>query len=88
MRLEAIMTRRVVGIGLQEAATTAWSHMQRERIRHLVVLDGKRLVGVLSERAVRERDDDTAPVSVSAAETPCIGVGCLSSAPGAPTMVP
>jgi predicted transcriptional regulator/ribosome-associated translation inhibitor RaiA len=44
------MTTEVVSIGPGEAANTAWSRMNREGIRHLVVTEGKRLLGVLSER--------------------------------------
>jgi len=50
MRLDEIMTVRVVAIGPEEAANAAWLRMQRGRIRHLVVIDGARLVGMLSER--------------------------------------
>jgi CBS domain-containing protein len=50
MRLEEIMTSRVVTIGPDEPASTAWSRMERERIRHLVVVESGRIVGVLSER--------------------------------------
>jgi CBS domain-containing protein/ribosome-associated translation inhibitor RaiA len=50
MRLEEIMTTRVVTIGPAEPASAAWSRMERERIRHLVVVDSGRIVGVLSER--------------------------------------
>ena len=50
MRLREIMTTEVVSIGPDEAANTAWSRMDREGIRHLVVTEGKRLLGVLSER--------------------------------------
>jgi CBS domain-containing protein len=50
MRLSEIMTTEVVSIGPDEAANAAWSHMERESIRHLVVTEGTRLLGVLSER--------------------------------------
>jgi len=50
MRLDEIMSVRVVAIGLDEPAGAAWLRMQRERIRHLVVMDGPHLVGVISER--------------------------------------
>jgi CBS domain-containing protein/ribosome-associated translation inhibitor RaiA len=50
MRLREIMTTEVVSIGPDEAANSAWSRMDREGIRHLVVTEGKRLLGVLSER--------------------------------------
>lgn len=44
------MSTEVVTIAPDEAADAAWSRMQREGIRHLVVIEGKRLLGVLSER--------------------------------------
>ncbi|HEX5958741.1 MAG TPA: CBS domain-containing protein [Hyphomicrobiaceae bacterium] len=50
MRLQEIMTTDVVTIGPDEAARTAWSRMERARVRHLVVAEGKRVLGVLSER--------------------------------------
>jgi len=50
MRLEELMSVRVVAVGPEETAGAAWLRMQRERIRHLVVIDGPRLVGMLSER--------------------------------------
>jgi CBS domain-containing protein/ribosome-associated translation inhibitor RaiA len=50
MQLREIMSTRVVTIGPEEAASEAWTRLRRGRIRHLVVMDAKRLVGVLSER--------------------------------------
>ena len=50
MRLSDIMRNRVVTIGPDEAASAAWTRMRRRGIRHLVVMDGTQLVGVLSER--------------------------------------
>jgi CBS domain-containing protein len=49
-RLRDIMSTRLVTIGPKEAASEAWTRMRRRRIRHLVVMEGGRLVGVLSER--------------------------------------
>jgi CBS domain-containing protein/ribosome-associated translation inhibitor RaiA len=50
MRLREFMTTEVVSIEPDETANDAWSRMEREGIRHLVVTEGKRLLGVLSER--------------------------------------
>lgn len=50
MRLQEIMNTEVVTVGPDETAGVAWSRMQRRGIRHLVVTDGARLLGVLSER--------------------------------------
>ena len=52
MRLEDIMSKRVVTIGPEEDAAVARRRMQRERIRHLVVVDDGQVVGVLSARDV------------------------------------
>ena len=48
--IREVMSTRVITIGPKEAATEAWTRLRRGRIRHLVVMDGRRLVGVLSER--------------------------------------
>lgn len=56
MRLGEIMTENVTTIGRDEAASRAWSRMRDRRIRHLVVMDGGRVVGVLSERDLGGRD--------------------------------
>jgi len=50
MRLQEIMSTDVVTIGPNESAESTWQLMQRHRIRHLLVIEGRRLVGVLSER--------------------------------------
>ena len=48
--IREIMGTRVATIGPREAASEAWTRMRRRGIRHLVVMEGPRLVGVLSER--------------------------------------
>lgn len=50
MRLVEIMNRRVVATGPSEKTEHAWSVMRTKSIRHLVVMDGKHVVGILSER--------------------------------------
>jgi CBS domain-containing protein len=50
MRVDEIMTKPVVSIGPEEPASVAWPRMEREHIRHLVVLDHGWLVGVVSQR--------------------------------------
>jgi CBS domain-containing protein len=49
MQLREFMKTRVVTIGSEEPASVAWSRMRGRRIRHLVVTDDARVVGVLSE---------------------------------------
>lgn len=50
MRLGEIMTREVKTIHPGDSAEDAYQRMRLHRIRHLVVMDGKRVVGVVSER--------------------------------------
>jgi CBS domain-containing protein len=50
MRLQEIMNRKVVTVGPDETADAAWSKMRRNRIRHLVVVKGARLEGLISDR--------------------------------------
>lgn len=52
MRVEEIMTTDVVTISPDETAGTAWSRMEREGVRYLLVLEGERVLGVLSRRNV------------------------------------
>lgn len=50
MRLQEILTRGVVTISPEDTAESAWLQMRRKRIRHLVVTEGAKLVGVVSDR--------------------------------------
>lgn len=50
MRLMEIMTTDVRTAAPQEDAEKAFQRMRTQRLRHLVVMDGRRVVGVLSER--------------------------------------
>lgn len=58
MRLEAVMSRSVRKITVQESAEAAWKLMQRERLHHLVVFEGNEVVGVLSERDLGGKHGD------------------------------
>ena len=50
IRLRDVMKTRVESVSPRETAEAAWDHMRTRRIRHLVVLDGARVVGVVSDR--------------------------------------
>ncbi len=50
MRLGEIMTREVKTADPRESAEDAYRRMRLHRIRHLVVMEGKRVVGIISER--------------------------------------
>jgi len=53
MRLRDIMKTRVETISANESAEAAANRMRSARIRHLIVRDGKKIVGVVSDRDIR-----------------------------------
>jgi CBS domain-containing protein len=59
MLLRDIMTTNLISIGPDETANAAWSRMEHERIRHLVVLEEGRLVGILSIRDLGGRKQES-----------------------------
>jgi acetoin utilization protein AcuB len=50
MRLDEIMSTKVRTVGPDQSAARAWSQMQEHGIRHLVVAERRKVVGVISER--------------------------------------
>lgn len=50
MRIKDIMTKTVWSIAPDASAEVAWHQMQKRRIRHLVVIESSRVVGIISER--------------------------------------
>ena len=48
MRMNEIMTSPVETVSPSESAELAWGRLKRGRFHHLVVVDGKRVVGVIS----------------------------------------
>ena len=56
MRLQEIMSTPVVAIGPDETASAAWRRLEQKRIRHLLVTDRGRLLGVISERDLGGRE--------------------------------
>ncbi|MEW5852738.1 MAG: CBS domain-containing protein [Myxococcota bacterium] len=85
MKARSAMTRDVVCIAPANDLDAAWELMTRLRMRHLVVLDGNRLVGVLSDRDVliRARQEEgtimVPSIPVAHAMTPR-PITCLPSA--------
>jgi len=57
MRLRDVVTADVITIGPHETARAALEEMRRHRIRHLVVVDGASVVGILSERDLGGSDE-------------------------------
>lgn len=61
MRLKDFMSRDVETITMDETVEAAYQKMRRRAIHHLVVMDGKNVIGVVSQRDVnafsaRERE--------------------------------
>ncbi len=52
MQLKEVMSTRIETASPAESAAAAMARMRQSRIRHLVVRDGRRVVGVLSDRDV------------------------------------
>lgn len=50
MRLGEIMTTTVETVQATDTAEAAWQRMRQRRIRHLVVMEGREVVGVASAR--------------------------------------
>jgi CBS domain-containing protein len=50
MRVQEVMSTNVKTVGAAVPADDAWRQMRAERIHHLVVLDGKAIAGVISDR--------------------------------------
>ncbi len=68
MRIGDVMTARVETIAPTESAEDAWQRMRELGLRHLVVVEGKKIVGVLSDRDLR--DAERARKSASELMTP------------------
>ena len=50
MRVHEIMTKAVRAVAPDLEAEVAWQQMQQEHIDHLVVMQGRRVIGVISNR--------------------------------------
>jgi acetoin utilization protein AcuB len=50
MRVQDVMTRAIQTISADASADDAWNLMRTQRIHHLVVTEGPRTVGILSDR--------------------------------------
>ena len=50
MRVEDVMTRGIRTVAPDTSAEDAWNRMRTQRVRHLVVTEGSRIVGILSDR--------------------------------------
>ena len=79
MQLKEIMSTRIQTVSPTDSAAAAIARLRRSRIRHLVVIDGSKVVGVLSSRDVENlgsmaqvdtvEDHMTRPVVIASPET-------------------
>ena len=65
-----VMTREVVTIGRETPCDEARRLMDERRIRHLPLMDGGRLVGMVSDRDVRSVKGDASRVAAGSIMTP------------------
>lgn len=70
MMVRDVMTRRLVVIGPETPCDKARLIMDEYRIRHLPVMDGGRLIGVVSDRDVRSAIRDSPGTAVQRIMTP------------------
>lgn len=54
LRVRDCMTREVVTLGPEASAAEAWAVCREHRIRHLPIVDGGRLIGLVSDRDLRD----------------------------------
>ena len=52
MRLQDLMKSSVETVAPGDPAENAWERMRQRRIRHLVVMEGSRVAGILSQRDI------------------------------------
>ena len=54
LRVKDLMSRAPLAVGLDTPVGRAWKQMQTRKIRHLPVLEGRRLAGIVSDRDLRQ----------------------------------
>lgn len=63
MRIGDVMTSRVETIGPTQSAEEAWQAMRTLRTHHLIVTEGKKILGVISDRDVGRQARKTRTVA-------------------------
>lgn len=64
MRIQDVMNKTVVTVSPEATVAEARELLHAEEIEHLVVTDGKKVVGVLSDRDLQQGRDDSPVKSV------------------------
>jgi acetoin utilization protein AcuB len=73
LRVRDAMTREIVTLGPEASAAEAWAVCQEMQIRHLPIIEAGRLVGLISDRDLR----DISPPRGSGGESETLGWVCL-----------
>lgn len=74
MRISDVMTKVVETVGPAESAEMAWERMRSRKFRHLVVMDRRSVVGVISERDLGGRAGESVREGKSVADLMTRGV--------------
>jgi len=53
MKVEDVMTRDVLALAADDTLRTAINMVQRNRIRHIPIVEGSRLVGIVTDRDIK-----------------------------------
>ena len=58
MRIQDVMSKNVVSVPKEMGVATARERLRGEEIDHLVIVEGKRVIGVVAGRDILRADDD------------------------------
>ena len=61
MKVSQLMTRKLVTVAPDDSAEAAVQSLRRRGIRHLLVMEGDRLVGIVSDRDIKRAMDPGTP---------------------------
>ena len=64
MRIQDVMSKNVVSAGKETGVAAARERLRREEIDHLVIVEGKRVIGVVAGRDIIGAADDVPLSSV------------------------
>jgi acetoin utilization protein AcuB len=57
MNVSQLMTRKLITVSVKDSVETAVRLLRQRGVRHLLVLDGRRLVGIISDRDINRALD-------------------------------
>ena len=57
MKVSQLMTRKLITVSVKDSVETAVQLLRQRGVRHLLVLDGRRLAGIISDRDINRAFD-------------------------------